>query len=51
MHQGHVAAPEGLLGSEGDLRLGGSMKSSVPSREAETEHDQQRRGCTMTVIT
>lgn len=51
MHQGHVSAPEGLLGSERDLRLGESMKSSVPSREAGTEHEQQRGGGTMTGIT
>lgn len=32
MHQGHIPALEGLLGSESDLRLGKSMKVSVPSR-------------------
>lgn len=49
MHQDHVPAPEGLLGSESDLRLGESMKSSVPSREAEIEDEQQGRGCMMTI--
>lgn len=51
MHQGHVSAPEGLLGSESDLRLGESRKSSVSSRGAEIGHEQQRRGSMTTVIT
>lgn len=32
MHQGHIPAPEGLLGGESDLRLGESTKGSATNR-------------------